>query len=598
MFNLNRKTRLKIALSVCLLVVIVAVSFFPSLKNGFVNWDDDAYVTGNVFIRSFSISNIQHIFTSFFIGNYQPFTILSYLFEYCLFGPNPFNYHLTNLFLHILNAIFVFWLIYLFTKKTSVSLITALLFGIHPLHVESVAWISERKDLLYTLFFLAALICYVYYLRALKTGKYYCFSLILFVFSLLSKAMAIILPIILLNIDYFICRKWDKNKLVDKIPFFVLSFIFGILGVIAQSSSGAIRTEDLANLFNRFVTANYSIMFYLNKIFIPIKLSCCYPRLVNHLSWGLIALPGFYIIFCIIIFLFSQHKKKIIFGNVFFLICILPILQFAPIGETIVADRYMYLPVVGIFYLVAEGLVWLCQAKWRYKRIMKIIVLVFLICLTVTLSLLTQKRCKVWQDSLTLWNDVLSKYPNAIMAYNNRGMAFNSKKEYNKAILDFNHVISFVSDSDGRPIYLYLVNLYRAIGKDEKAEQLLDKVREIDAKLARQYYERGNQCKAAGKNNEAIALYGKGLELYPNNLALCNELGATYIYVGRFKEAETLFKKTLEIRPDFALIHNNLALVYFYEKNYALAIKHADRAIELGYVVVPQFLELLKPYRR
>jgi tetratricopeptide (TPR) repeat protein len=588
----------KIIILLTLVLIITFVAFSPCLKNRFVNWDDDLYVTKNTVIQSFSFHSVKQIFTSFFVSNYQPLTMLSYLFEYRFFKLAPFGYHLTSLILHLLNCLLVFWLIYILTQRISISSITTLLFGLHPLHVESVAWISERKDLLYTLFFLAAIICYCYYLRTRKIGKYYYFALALFTLSLLSKAMAVILPFILLNIDYFICRERDRNTLIDKIPFFILSFIFGVIAVIGQYVSGAIRGGNGTNLFNKVATANYSIMFYLNKTFMPIKLSCLYPRMDIHFTPELLMLPSIYIILCITILFFGAYKKKIIFSNAFFLISILPVLQFIPIGETIVADRYMYLPSIGIFYLVAEGLVWLYKDIAKYRRVIKIIVLTFLACVISILVLLTRERCKVWKDSLTLWNDVIDKYPNSIMAYNNRGIAFSSKKEYDKAISDFNHVIGFVSDIDRKTIHLYLIGLYRAIGKNEEAMESYNKIKAIDAGLFRQYYESGSKYKEAGKNNEAIVLYRMALELDPNNLALNNELGITYIFVGRFKEAIALFKKVLEINPDFALIHNNLALAYYYEKKYALAIRHCDRAIDLGYVVAPRLLELLNPYRK
>jgi protein O-mannosyl-transferase len=598
MLNLSRKNKLKIALAVGLLCVVIVTVFLPSLANGFVNWDDDGYVIANRFIQKLSPSNLKGIFSSFFIGNYQPVTILSYLLDYCLFGPQPFSYHFTNLILHILNAVLLFWLIYLLSKRISIALISALLFGIHPLHVESVAWISARKDLLYSFFFLAALVSYVYYARLAKIGKYYYFSLVLFLFSLLSKAMALVLPLILLSLDLFIAKKPQKNILSDKVPFFALAFIFGIVGITAQYASGAVRTQDAAHLFANFPAAIYSIIFYLNKIFMPVNLACCYPRAGYHFSMREAVLPSIYLIACIRLSLFKVYRNKIIFGNAFFLICALPVLQLIPIGETIVADRYMYLAPVGIFYLLAESATWLYQTINKYKRAIKTVVTGLFICLSVTLSLLTYRRCLVWKDSLSLWSDVIAKYPNAAMAYYNRALAWNSRKNYAQAITDFNRVLSLVSSADARPVYLYLISLYRITGQGEEAERLIDQVRVIDAGLTRQYYQNGNQLREAGKFKEAAVLYKKGLELYPDNLVLINELALTYIYTSRPKDAIALFKKGLIIRPDFALLHNNLALAYFYDQDYALAVEHADRAGKLGYSVVPAFLELLKPYRK
>jgi hypothetical protein len=311
-----------------------------------------------------------------------------------------------------------------------------------------------------------------------------------------------------------------------------------------------------------------------------------------------LAVPFLYVVLCAAVFFLAGYKRKVIFGNAFFLIGILPVLQFVPIGETIVADRYMYLPVIGIFYLVAVGLAGLGQGAGKYKQAIRIVAFTFLICIMGLLVVLTRQRCRVWKDSLTLWNDVLEKYPNAIMAYNNRGIAFSSKKEYAQAAADFKHVLGFVSESDRRTVYLQLIGLYRAMGKDKEAVEAYNKIREIDARLFRQYYESADKYREAGKYNQAIALYGQVLELSPDNLALYNELGVAYIYAGRFKEAIALFNKALAINPNLAAVHNNLALVYFYEKEYASASRHCDKAVELGFAVTPEFLELLKPYRK
>ena len=223
-------SNLRITLCLCLILLIVFGAFLPSLKNGFVNWDDDCYVLNSSSISSsISASNLKSIFTSFSVGHYQPLTILSYAFDYQLFKLNPYYYHLTNLILHLLNSLLVFYLIYLLSGNIGVSFITAILFGIHPLHVESVAWISERKDVLYSFFFLLSCIIYLYYLTKERNSKYYLLSLFLFLCSLLSKSMAVTLPLLLLLMDYYLKRKPNKELLLDKIPYFFLTAISCII---------------------------------------------------------------------------------------------------------------------------------------------------------------------------------------------------------------------------------------------------------------------------------------------------------------------------------------------------------------------------------
>lgn len=188
--------KLRIIIPVFLILVIVIVSFYPCLQNKFTNWDDDLYVTDNKTIQSAGPAKLKNIFTTLFIAHYQPVTVLSYALEYHFFKLDPFYYHLTNLILHLLNCLLVFWLIYLLSNSLLVAALTAVFFGIHPLQAESVAWISERKNLLYAFFYLGAMISYIYYLSRAKKLKYYIFCLSLFILSLLSKSAAVTLPLV------------------------------------------------------------------------------------------------------------------------------------------------------------------------------------------------------------------------------------------------------------------------------------------------------------------------------------------------------------------------------------------------------------------
>ena len=204
--------KIKIIIPAFLIIIVTLISFYPSLKNDFTNWDDNLYVTENSTIRSLSPTNLKKISTAFFVTHYQPVTMFSYLLEYHFFKLNPFNYHLTNLILHLLNCLLVFWVIYLLSASIPVACLTALLFGIHPLQVESVAWISERKNLLYVFFFLGAMISYLYYLGKGKKLKYFLLCLGLFILALLSKSLAFTFPLVLLLLDYFLFQLFFAAK--------------------------------------------------------------------------------------------------------------------------------------------------------------------------------------------------------------------------------------------------------------------------------------------------------------------------------------------------------------------------------------------------
>jgi protein O-mannosyl-transferase len=255
---------------------IVAAVYFISLFNGFTNWDDQGYVTGNELIKSLSFDNIKKIFVTPVMGNYHPLTMLSYAVEYSIAGLSPFIYHLTNLLLHVLNT----WLVYRVTRGLSanivISFVTAVLFGIHPMHVESVAWISERKDVLYACFFLSSLI---FYIRYVKGGgrKMLFLSLFLFLLSLLSKGQAVSLTIVLFGVDFWLKRQWSLSLITEKIPFLLLSLAFGIAAIYVQHSFGYMQVIKLFSFTDRLFFACYALVLYLYKLILPVRLSCFYP---------------------------------------------------------------------------------------------------------------------------------------------------------------------------------------------------------------------------------------------------------------------------------------------------------------------------------
>jgi hypothetical protein len=261
------------------LSLATVITFAPAINNGFTKWDDQLYVTENHHIRDMSYATLESNFRSFLAGNYHPLTMVSLALDYRFWGLNPKGYHLTNVVLHVVNTLAVFGLIFLLTQSRELAVITALFFGIHPLHVESVAWVSARKDVLYAAFYLGACISYVLWLRKDRLKAfYYAGALGLFLLSLLSKGMAVTLPVVLILIDFYARRRVPLRKhLVEKAPFFLLSIVFGILAVAAQKESGAVG--DLASIptYERGFVACYGFLVYLFKALVPVKLSAFYP---------------------------------------------------------------------------------------------------------------------------------------------------------------------------------------------------------------------------------------------------------------------------------------------------------------------------------
>ncbi|MFH0791165.1 MAG: hypothetical protein V2A64_05990, partial [Candidatus Omnitrophota bacterium] len=307
----------KISIAILLILIITGLVFSASLKNGFVNWDDTEHLIENPMIKVLSWQSVKNIFTSFYTLNYHPLALLSYTLEYHFFGLNPVVYHTTNLILHLLNTLLIFWLIFLLSGKVSVSFITAVLFGIHPLHVESVAWVCGRREVLYSVFFLGSIIQYLYY-RKQRVMKYYYCSLFLFILAVLSKAVAINLPFVLLVCDYFIEGRLKRDNWIRKIPFFGIAVIGAMITFFARRQGGDVGQIDVAQIFYNICIASRSLVFYLVKTVTPVKLSVVYPYPSNELSklpWDYLFSPVVVAILVLLVKFSFRYTRKVIFGS-------------------------------------------------------------------------------------------------------------------------------------------------------------------------------------------------------------------------------------------------------------------------------------------
>ncbi len=521
------------------IIIITFTVFFPCLRNGFVNWDDDVYIIKDTVMQNLSWQNVKTIFTSSQFSNYHPLSRISYALEYHFFKQEPFIYHLNNLILHLFNCMLVFWFILLLSENIFISFVTAILFGIHPLHVESVVWVSERRDVLYSLFFLSALISYLYYLKT-EIKKCYYFSLGLFVLSLLSKAMAITLPFILIFIDYFFNNKTGRSSLKNKAPFFIITILLSIVTFTIRIQEGNMLIKNIFNFYHNIIAACFSLSFYLNKMLIPIKLACIYPyhysdiNFFHRISFFSFS-PLIILLVCTVIL--RKYSKKIIFGAIFFIITIFPVIHLIPSSGAIsvVSDRYFYIPSIGLFYIFAFVLYRIYTKKHKYERLIKPLIQIILIGIISALSILTYNRCQVWKSSIIFWNDILRKYPNIAIAYNQRGLLFLDNGEYDKAYRDFKNAIEISS-------------------KDQYITFKSDKY---------YYLNLGNCYRAMGRNNDALVTFEQALKLYPNFDEIYFNIANIYDSLGDIDKAILFYKKTLQINPKHVLAHNYLGALFF-----------------------------------
>jgi len=433
------------------ILLLTAIVYSNSIGNGFVLWDDDVYIYYNPLIRDLSLQGIKKIFISNYTDNYTPLTYFTNAIEYKFFGLNPKAYHFFNLVFHLLNVWLVFQLISFLIKTQSASnnysLIThrsslvpafvALFFAIHPMHVESVAWATERKDVLYSFFFLLSLIYYI------KEGnKNYLLSILFFLLSCLSKLMAVTLPLVLILIDYYKNKFQISNfkSLIKYIPFITISIILGITAMYTSNRDSGVGIDAIPDFsfLDRIFLASYAVLFYIFKLFVPINLSAIYPFPIKEN--GIFPIE-YYVAPIIILLIFwgifklKNYRKEVAFGMLFFLITISIVLQFIPNGKGVVAERYTYIPYIGFFFCFAHTL---SKIEGKIKSYLTIILIGY----AIIFSILTYQRNKVWKDTLTLFSDVIEKNPTIALAYNQRGFARQLEQDYAGAMQDYSQAIS------------------------------------------------------------------------------------------------------------------------------------------------------------
>ncbi len=563
------------------LLIILFVSFvayLPVLHNGFVNLDDDQYIQENFLIRTI---NLKEIFSAYFMGNYHPLTIFVLAIEYKLFGLVPTGYHVVNLFFHLINVFLVYRVVLLLSENNRVALVASLLFGVHPIHVESVAWASELKDLLYTFFFLLS---FIYYLKYIKSGikKFYFWSLILFLPALLSKAMAASLPLVLVITDYFKGRKINLKNSIEKIPFFLMALVFGIVAIYAQKSTGAIAEDNVYSLTQRIIFASYGYVTYFIKIIFPVQLSAFYPYPVKSGE----AIPSVYYMYPLLIigiltfvFYSIRRTKKIIFAIGFFTATILLVLQLLPVGGAIMADRYCYIPSIGLFYLAAEGInyLWTMKSKFAAGILTGVFVIFF--------SAKTYTRCEVWKNGMTLWNDVISQYQNIPLAYNSRGVLFDGENKFREAISDFTKAIELNPNYD--KAYNNRGNLLMKSNRPEDAIRDYNHSIVLKPDYYGSYKNRGNNYMSRNKPDSALADYSRAISLNPDD-------AETYFYRGnalrssnRNEEALNDYQKAIQLRPGYLEAYFTRGMLYMNEMKNEEALKDFNSALKIN----PEFVE-------
>jgi len=608
-----------------LIILLTIITFSNSLFNGLINYDDPGYIVKNELIRGLSFHNLRLIFSSFVMGNYHPFVVLSDAIIYYFFKLNPLPYHAFSLLLHLVNVVLVFELTYkLFGYQQpatssqqpdiQVSAVIACLFAIHPMHCESVCWASDLKDLLFTLFYLASLIFYVKYIKKStdhgpqsmgesqkfhvkaqrRNGQksiFYIISLILFVFSCMSKSAAVTLPVVMIATDYLIKRKINIKTIVEKIPFFVLSIVFGIVNIYSQAANiylqkAADPNFDLSNynIAERIFFPIYDMGYYLVSSVIPYKLSLIhpYPEVGNNVN-----LPIEYYIYPVVLIMFiflifrklkRQNKddnKYIIFGLIFFIVNLILVLQIVPVGKSIVSERYSYLSYFGLFFLIGGFLKFKVQSSKFKVQVNTVVVLIILI-----FSFISFQRNKVWSNSISMFNDVVEKYPGVYIAYEQRANAKDALGDKRGALDDYDKAIEL--NPLNAETFNNRGNTEDDLGNHNQAIEDYNKAIKLNPKYTDAYYNRGIAKYSISDFKGAIEDYNVAIALNPQFAMAFNHRGLARASLGDFLGAKQDFSQAIEINPQSALSYFNRGLAEYLLNDFRGAIQDYNKAIEIN----------------
>ena len=570
------------AVWVCLLLALVTIAtYWQVTGHDFISYDDLEYVTGNPHVQhGLTPESLVWAFGTTHTANWHPLTWLSHLLDIQLYGMNPRGHHVSGLLLHVANAVLLFVVFRRMTRTLWPSAFVAAFFALHPLHVESVAWVAERKDVLSALFWMLGLWSYARYVE--RPGlKRYLVLVAIFLLGLLSKPMIVTLPFVLLLLDY-----WPLNRLraelasgrqlvLEKVPLFALAAIASVMTFLAQHAGGAVRSLDVHPIPARIANALLSYVFYLGKMIWPIDLAVFYPYPRSFSWWQILGAGHLLALLSLLAVRASRRAPYVIVGWLWYLGTLVPVIGLVQVGAQARADRYTYLPLVGISLVLAWGAPALV-ARWRYRSVgLAVAASAVLVALAVTSAM----QVRHWADSERLFEHALRVTRDNDIAHYNLGIGLASQGRTFEAIDHFRAAIRI--DPRFADAHNNLGNALEHQGRTAKAIRHYREALRIDPAMASAHYNLGLALAREGDTNTAMAHFNEALRIRPAYAQAHNNLGIVLIDLGRTVEAMVHFTEALRIDPDSATAHYNLGVVLASQGKHHQAIAHFNEALRI-----------------
>ncbi len=590
----------------CLFLVVATLAVYAEVKNHqFVNYDDVLFVTDNPTVQGgLTLHGLIGAFTSACAGLWLPLTMLSHMLDCQLFGLHPGGHHLTSLLFHIANTLLLFLWLQRTTGALGPSFLVAALFGLHPLHVESVAWVAERKDVLSTFFWLLTMWAYVWYVEAPGLGRYL-LTLVCFILGLMAKPMLVTLPLVLLLLDYWPLHRWTLNRSAavsrskgrsrvspdkknhqgvsikrlvwEKAPLFALAALFSIMAFFAEKAIGAVASlQDLA-LTSRLANAMVAYVSYLGQMFWPAHLAILYPLPRHNLPiWQALAAGLALAVLTLLALRQARRHPYLPVGWLWYLGTLLPVIGLVQLGGQSMADRYTYVPFIGLFIMAAYGMADL-GARWRVPRFLLpvgagLVLSALMIC--------TWMQVGYWRDSISLYEHTLKVTGSNPLIQSNLGFALAAQGKMDQAVDQYTEALRLQPDLADTHNDLGMA--LAAQGKMEQARDQFAEAVRLKPGLARAHNNLGLALAAQGQLDQAMAEYAEALRLKPEFAEAHYNLGLALAAQGKLDEAVAQYTEALRLQPDLAKAHNSLGLALAKQGKIDEAIARFQKAIQIN----------------
>jgi tetratricopeptide (TPR) repeat protein len=569
--------RYRVVLGCVALGMLTAGVYVRVLGSDFVNYDDPVYVTDNRQLqKGLTWENVRWAFTSRYASNWHPLTWLSLMADYELFGLKPAGYHAVNLAIHAANTVLLFLVLLGLTGRFWESIFAAAVFGVHPLHVESVAWIAERKDVLSGLFWILTMWAYAAYVRR-GGARRYTGAVVLFALGLMAKPMLVTLPLVMLLLDWwpFKHRRFGRKTILERLPFVVMAVISSVITIMVQQEWGSVVALERLSVGVRICNALVSYVVYVIQTIVPMGLAVYYPHPETFVVWEVAGAVLLLAAVTVVVLVLARQRGYLAVGWLWYLGTLVPVIGLVQVGSQARADRYMYIPMVGL--LIAA--VWGIGEVVRGRRIWRLAGAVCGVVIIAALAVGTWVQEGYWRDSYSLWTRALNVTKDNCVAHLNFGNVLLKEGKKQEAKGHYRKAVEIYGDyTEGH------FNLGLALELEKEYDEAIKEYRtaiRLNERHWKARFHLANALSAKGKIDEAIVEYEKAIKLRPDDIEVLNNFGLALVQKERVREAIGYYQKALTIDADSAEVLNNLGNALVKEKRFTEAVEKFEKIIQL-----------------